>query len=141
MNLHTYQDAVMGGSLDEKMDDEERLITTALGIAGEAGEIADLLKKARHKGVGFDIDEMRDELGDLLWYLTRMCGLFDVSLDELAELNMRKLAVRHPTFYGYLFGGSGWSAPGVQDHRVDHPGPGVTNADLGRLGPVRSEYQ
>lgn len=141
MNLHSYQDAVMGGLLDKDADFDNLLITSVLGLCGESGEVADLLKKSRHQGVELDRDEMLDELGDVLWYLSRLLTLHDVTFDELAEMNMRKLAQRWPKFYGYLFAGSGWKARGEIDRRADHPGPGVTNADLGRLGPVREEHR
>lgn len=143
MNLDDYQRAVMSGGLDKSGDDEEVLITTVLGIAGEAGEIADIIKKTRHKGGDLTttgtLDELSDEGGDLLWYLVRYAGLLGMTLAELAELNMRKLAVRHPMYYAYLFEDSGWISRGKQDPNCSLPG-GVTPADNGELGKVKTRY-
>lgn len=65
----------------------------ALGLVGEAGEVADKVKKEIRDG-GYLTGEITKELGDVLWYLTRLCDVHNVTLKEIAELNKDKLESR-----------------------------------------------
>lgn len=69
-----------------------------LGLAGEAGEVAEKIKKViRDKnGVvdGKTKEEIAKELGDVLWYLSQIATELDLSIDEIASSNIRKLASR-----------------------------------------------
>lgn len=67
-----------------------------LGLAGEAGEVADLLKKHLCHGHELDRDRLVDELGDVCWYIARACNLFDLSLEQVLVGNIQKLADRYP---------------------------------------------
>lgn len=84
-------------------DDTGELAYHALGLAGEGGEFVDLVKKVvRDHGydVSLDnlstslIDDMRGELGDVLWYLTHLANLLDLTIPELMQINMDKLKAR-----------------------------------------------
>ena len=70
----------------------------ALGLTGEAGELADKIKKVyRDKGGVFkqeERDAIAKELGDVLWYLTRLGATLGFSLEEIAVGNIEKLADR-----------------------------------------------
>ena len=70
----------------------------ALGLTGEAGELADKIKKVyRDKGGVFKHEEREaivKELGDVLWYLTRLGATLGFSLEQIAEINVEKLADR-----------------------------------------------
>jgi NTP pyrophosphatase (non-canonical NTP hydrolase) len=70
----------------------------ALGLAGEAGEVADKLKKVLRDNDGVLTDQVRDavakELGDVLWYVSVLAYEMDYSLDEIARINIDKLASR-----------------------------------------------
>ena len=70
----------------------------ALGLTGEAGELADKIKKVyRDKGGVFKQEEreaIAKELGDVLWYLTRLGATLGFSLEQIAEMNIEKLADR-----------------------------------------------
>lgn len=70
----------------------------ALGIAGEAGEVADKWKKilAYHKGAVNEEDkaELAKEIGDTLWYLATFAESIGLSLDDIAQQNLAKLADR-----------------------------------------------
>lgn len=101
LHLDTYQNAVTQGSIEKP--DSDSFIVAVLGCAGEAGEIADLVKKSYHRGGDLDRGRVVEELGDLLWYVTRLASLLDCRLEEVAYSNMRKLADRHPDEYGFLF--------------------------------------
>jgi NTP pyrophosphatase (non-canonical NTP hydrolase) len=77
---------------------EAWLAYPALGLAGEAGEVAEHAKKAIRDDGGKVSDERRSamakELGDVLWYLAQLTSELDLDLDEIAEANLEKLLSR-----------------------------------------------
>jgi NTP pyrophosphatase (non-canonical NTP hydrolase) len=72
-----------------------------LGLAGEAGEVADLLKKHLGHGHPLDIDKLRGELGDVLWYIAALCSLYNITLDSVAAANVAKLRARYPDGFSH----------------------------------------
>lgn len=74
----------------------ERLTISGLGIAGEAGEVADLIKKVVGHGHDLDHDKLVKELGDVLWYVADLASTIGVTLNDVAEINVAKLAARYP---------------------------------------------
>jgi NTP pyrophosphatase (non-canonical NTP hydrolase) len=73
-------------------------IYPTLGLAGEAGEVCEKVKKVlRDNGGTFDadsVDAIRHELGDVLWYVARVASELGLDLDEIAAANLDKLASR-----------------------------------------------
>jgi NTP pyrophosphatase (non-canonical NTP hydrolase) len=94
MELNQYQELASrtanSGSLSELF------ANYALGLAGEAGEVADLLKKSIYHSHRLDIEELTKELGDVLWYLSQLAELAGVKLNVVAETNIQKLMKRYP---------------------------------------------
>lgn len=76
---------------------ERRLMVAALGLTGEAGEFANLVKKLTAHG-HLEIDEttLSDELGDVLWYLAEAATACGLSLEKIALENIAKLRRRYP---------------------------------------------
>jgi NTP pyrophosphatase (non-canonical NTP hydrolase) len=72
----------------------DRLIW-ALGLAGEAGEVCDLLKKVNGHGKPYDAEKLKLELGDVLWYVAAIALGHGFSLDELMVANVSKLRARY----------------------------------------------
>lgn len=70
---------------------------SALGLAGEAGEVVDLLKKVWYHGKTLDKQALKLELGDCLFYLADLARQHDISLQEVADGNVDKLNARYPT--------------------------------------------
>ena len=70
----------------------------ALGLTGEAGELADKIKKVYRDKCGVfkqeERNEIAKELGDVLWYLTRLGATLGFSLEQIAAMNIEKLADR-----------------------------------------------
>lgn len=77
---------------------EAWLTYPALGLAGEAGEVAEHAKKAIRDDGGTVTDERRlamaKELGDVLWYVAQLATELDLDLDEIAQANLDKLLSR-----------------------------------------------
>lgn len=76
--------------------DHERVLNGVLGLAGESGECADLVKKCLFQGHVLDRDHMIEELGDVLWYCAELATGLDVSLEAVAHENLCKLRKRYP---------------------------------------------
>lgn len=83
-------------------------IYPTLGLCGEAGEVADKIKKViRDRDGHFDQAVRNDlmlELGDVLWYVAQLCSELDLQLDAVAQANLDKLASRAAR---NVIGGSG----------------------------------
>jgi len=77
-------------------DGERRLMVAALGLAGEAGEFANLVKKRIAHGHPITAAELADELGDVLWYLAEAASAIGVPLEQIAQENVGKLRRRYP---------------------------------------------
>ena len=77
---------------------EAWLAYPALGLAGEAGEVAEHAKKAIRDDEGKVSDErkaaMAKELGDVLWYVAQLATELGLDLDEIAGQNLEKLLSR-----------------------------------------------
>lgn len=78
---------------------KEAITYVALKLAGEAGEVAEKIGKYLYRGDALPegttlIDIVKKELGDVQWYLTRMCSELDLTLEEVAEANIDKLTDR-----------------------------------------------
>ena len=77
---------------------DHAIVYPTLGLANEAGEVAGKVKKLfRDKGGQIsaqDREALKQELGDVLWYLAQICTELDLSLQEVAEANLVKLFSR-----------------------------------------------
>lgn len=69
-------------------------VYVVLGQAGESGEIDEKLKKAIREDDPQYIEDMRDEIGDTLWYLSQVCEEFGWNLETIADENLSKLTDR-----------------------------------------------
>ncbi len=76
---------------------EERLVCAVLALCGEAGELANHVKKGIWHGHGVSRDHVIDEASDILWYLSEVCTAMDINLDDVAEYNIEKLKQRYPS--------------------------------------------
>jgi NTP pyrophosphatase (non-canonical NTP hydrolase) len=74
----------------------ERLTEGALGLGGETGEVVDHIKKHRYQGHDLNIDHLKGELGDVLWYVATMAYAVGLDLSEVAGANVAKLRERYP---------------------------------------------
>ena len=74
----------------------ERLSAAGLGVAAEAGEIANDIKKHLHQGHALDVAALTDEMGDVLYYLAYLGNIVGVTLDDAMAQNVAKRRVRYP---------------------------------------------
>ncbi len=103
MNASKYQKQAARTLIDapgfEIPDTEMMLIWNAIGLAGEAGEVCELVKKGVFHQHGIDREKMVKELGDVLWYVAAMCTKLDMDMGVIMEVNIRKLEARYPNGY------------------------------------------
>lgn len=106
MDCDDYQQAALRTARAKDAPDE--FMHLVLGLVGEAGEIAEKVKKlVRDKNsdlAQLDRDDMAAELGDVLWYTAVLANYLDLSLDDIAQRNVAKLADRQRRA---VIGGSG----------------------------------
>tara|TARA_Y100001970_G_scaffold24556_3_gene29286 strand:+ start:7267 stop:7656 length:390 start_codon:yes stop_codon:yes gene_type:complete len=77
----------------------QRTMTAAIGLASEAGEFSEIVKKIIFQGKPFTDetkDHMKKELGDCLWYIAQACMALGLSFDDLFNSNIEKLSSRYP---------------------------------------------
>lgn len=82
----------------DRMADQDtaRLIHYAFGLGTEAGELQDAVKKFVAYGKPLDKTNIKEEVGDLLWYIARICTLNGWTIQEVMDLNINKLKSRYP---------------------------------------------
>lgn len=89
--LYDHKDAVTIVGFDPG-----ELINGALGLTGEAGEVADLIKKDIFHEHNINIGDLVKELGDVCWYLALICHSINIPLEEIMSENIEKLKRRYP---------------------------------------------
>jgi NTP pyrophosphatase (non-canonical NTP hydrolase) len=96
MNFDEYQSAARQTAQYPNMG--SNFYYPTLGLAGEAGEVAEKVKKLMRDHGGVMSPERRDalkkELGDVLWYVAALCSELNLTMSEVAEHNIAKLRDR-----------------------------------------------
>jgi NTP pyrophosphatase (non-canonical NTP hydrolase) len=100
MELNVYQDLTKETAIYPK---EHALVYLGLGLSSEAGEVAGKIKKQIRDG-GIDVISLMDEVGDVFWYLARICDEMGFSSEDVLLRNWNKLRSRKERG---VIGGSG----------------------------------
>ena len=96
MTINEYQTAALRTAQTDKLTARELLLNAALGLCGESGEVADLLKKYHFQGHNLDLDHVAKELGDIAWYLAVGAYSIGYDLEKILQMNVDKLKARYP---------------------------------------------
>ncbi|MCM1075975.1 MAG: nucleoside triphosphate pyrophosphohydrolase family protein [Roseburia sp.] len=95
MNINEYQAAALTTAV---YPTDKKIIYPALGMCGEAGEVADKVKKViRDNAQDFTAEKKREiakEIGDVLWYCAVLSHDLGFTLEEVAQMNIDKLKSR-----------------------------------------------
>lgn len=97
MTLDEYQDFALATWKRTPGDEIDDLAYLALGLNGEAGEVAEHIKKRLRHGKELDRDALKKELGDMLWYTAVMAHELGFRLEDVAADNIVKLRARYPS--------------------------------------------
>lgn len=82
--------------IDPKGSDIEDLLHGALGVAGEGGEVVDIIKKSWAYGKPLDRAHLIEEIGDSMWYFNLIIRTLGVTWGEVLAANVAKLSARYP---------------------------------------------
>ena len=96
MTINEYQTAALRTAQTEELTHIELVMNAALGLCGESGEVADLLKKYHFQGHDLDFDHIAKELGDIAWYLAVGAYAIGYDLETILQMNVDKLKARYP---------------------------------------------
>lgn len=98
INMKTFNEYEKAALTTKVYADKFKKIYPALKLSGEAGEVSEKIGKVlRDKDGEYteeDIENIKKELGDVLWYVTALANDFGFSLEEIAETNLHKLLSR-----------------------------------------------
>lgn len=94
LTANEYQQAALRTANSE--DPKDLILNGALGLCGESGELADIIKK--HLFQGHDLDKIKaaKELGDICWYVAIEAKGLGFTLEEIMNMNIDKLIERYP---------------------------------------------
>ena len=95
MNANEYQ-KLAAVTMNKTLGPKSQMLNSALGMCGEAGEFADLIKKHAFQGHDLDVIHLKKELGDVCWYVALACTVFNLKLDDVMQTNIDKLKARYP---------------------------------------------
>ena len=101
MNFSEYQ-GLAERTVNKALGPRERPSMAALGLTGESGEVADMIKKHLYHGHELDTEALIKELGDVMWYLAVVASTFGITLEYIAERNIIKLMERYPEGFSEL---------------------------------------
>lgn len=77
-------------------DKKKDMLTHAtFGLCAEAGEFAGIFQK-EYQGHKVQLEHVKKELGDCLWMIAEACTAFDITMEEVMQLNIDKLKARYP---------------------------------------------
>ena len=83
-------------SLRDDLPYEAMCSNMCMGLAGQIGEVIDIMKKHIYQGKELDITDVIEEVGDVLWYIANFCNVNNITMDECMESNIKKLRKRFP---------------------------------------------
>jgi len=97
MVFRPYEDVLT--SVDSSRLFPIRMNHALMGMMGEVGELAGAIENWIQYNRGLDLVNIKEELGDLMWYVALMCNASGISLGEVMEKNIAKLRKRYPEKY------------------------------------------
>ena len=95
MTINEYQALAMRTS-NKELSPDYHLLNGVLGLCGESGEVADMVKKNWMQGHDLDLDHLAKELGDCLWYIAETATAIGVDMETIMRMNIEKLKARYP---------------------------------------------
>ena len=95
MEINEYQKLAMT-TLNQDIEKKDILINAVMGLCSESGEAIDIVKKQLFQGHELDEEHLKEELGDIAWYLAEAAEALGVGLDEIFVSNIEKLKKRFP---------------------------------------------
>lgn len=98
-NLQAFITRLQAMAVAEPRFNPSLLLTAAVGMASEGGELAEIVKKVVWQGKPWNDDvkfHLQRELGDVIWYWVNACRALNIDPNEVIAENVRKLESRYP---------------------------------------------
>ncbi len=92
MTLREYQDWIE--TVSTPRVNELGYIYASLGLAGESGEVIEHIKKIvrdNREPTDIEVNELTHELGDVLWYVGKLCNTLGIEMQHILDLNVQKI--------------------------------------------------
>lgn len=96
MTINEYQKEALRTASGTNYKNHGMLENAALGLCGEGGEVADLVKRALFQGHKLDKERLAKELGDVAWYIAVGAHALGYDLETVLHMNVVKLRERYP---------------------------------------------
>ena len=93
-DIEKYQKTALD-TINNELSTHDQILNCCLGIAGESGEVVDLVKKHYFQGRNLETDKIIEEIGDVMWYIANLCTSLNVSLVDVLTQNVFKLQDRY----------------------------------------------
>lgn len=93
--INHYQDMALR-TINPELSPKDQLINGLMGLCGESGEAADIMKKHLFQGHELDTEHLAKELGDVAWYLAVTAYFLGYDLGDIFTMNIEKLKERYP---------------------------------------------
>ena len=101
MDIKEYQEKALR-TVNKRLTKKDQLSNLCMGLAGESGEVVDYIKKCMYHGHKLEKEKLFEELGDIMWYLTNIASLFSLPMDNILDVNIKKLEERYPDGFSEL---------------------------------------
>ena len=88
--------AIVMRTMNHNLSKKDQILNASIGLCGELGEVVDTLKKHYFQGHDLDVDHLKEEVGDVIYYLTLLMLLYDMDLSDTMFANWEKLDNRYP---------------------------------------------
>lgn len=95
MNFKEFQEACKRTE-NPALTNKDKILNWVLGLNGEVGEVTEIIKKAFYHDKPYDLQKLKLEVSDVMYYVAAFCTAFGFDLEEVCQLNVDKLLARHP---------------------------------------------
>lgn len=95
MNFNEYQEACKRTE-NPSLSLKEKITNWIFGLSGEVGEVTELVKKDFFHNKPYNLEDIKLEISDVLYYLSALCTAFGFKLEDVAIANVEKLQKRYP---------------------------------------------
>lgn len=96
IDFKSYQELAMRTAKLDTHNNANNMLNACLGLCGESGEVADLIKKHLFQEHPLKKEKIIEEIGDVMWYIALMAKTLGTTLDIIAQKNIEKLEKRFP---------------------------------------------
>ncbi len=95
-NIDKHLDETVLRTMNFLPNKKDNIGHAVMGLSGETGEVTDMIKKHLFYGKELDVNKLKNEIGDVLYYIQFLTYIIDSSVEECLQINTDKLQKRYP---------------------------------------------